>query len=359
MIRVRDDLRALEGYHSPQVEVDVRLNTNESPFPPPPAFVAALAEAVGSIAWNRYPDRRADRLRAGIAALHGVDAANVFVANGSNEVIQTLLLAYGGPGRTVLTFEPSYQMHAQIARVTGATVVGWARDHDFSLDPASARQAVTEHRPAVAFLTSPNNPTGHADGPEVLDALAGDGDTLVVVDEAYAEFGRWSAIERIAEDAPVVVLRTFSKTWSMAAARLGYLVGPVEVVRALETAVLPYHLDTVTQIAGELALQHADEMNERVRLIVEQRAEVAAALTAGGCRVVDSSANFILFEPPVAGADPAGADAVWAGLVARGVLVRNCSGWPGLAGWLRVTIGTSQENRRFLNALMEVLDERG
>lgn len=358
MIRVRDDLRALEGYHSPQVDVDVRLNTNESPFGPPPSFVTALAEAVGSIAWNRYPDRRAERLRAGIAALHGVDAANVFVANGSNEVIQTLLLAYGGPGRTVLTFEPSYQMHAQIARVTGAKVVGWPRSDDFTLDPVSARQAIAEHRPAVAFLTSPNNPTGHADGPDVLDALVADGDTLVVVDEAYAEFGRWSAIERITEDAPIVVLRTFSKTWSMAAARLGYLVGPVEVVRALETAVLPYHLDAVTQVAGELALRHIDEMNERVRLVVEERAEVASGLAVLGCRVVDSSANFILFEPPVAGEDPAGADRVWSGLVQHGVLVRNCSGWPGLAGWLRVTIGTNEENRRFLNALSEVLDER-
>lgn len=358
MIRVRDDLRALEGYHSPQVDVEVRLNTNESPFAPPTAFVAALSDAIRSIPWNRYPDRRAERLRSGIADLHGVDADNVFVANGSNEVIQTLLLAYAGPGRTVLTFEPSYQMHAQIARVTGATVAAWPRADDFSLDPESARRAITEHRPAVAFLTSPNNPTGHADDPSVLDALVAGGETLVVVDEAYAEFGRWSAIDRIAEDAPIVVLRTFSKTWSMAAARLGYLVGPIEVVRALEAAVLPYHLDSVTQVAGELALRHIDEMNERVRVIVDQRAVVATGLADRGCQVVDSSANFILFAPPRIGDGSDGADTVWSGLVERGVLVRNCSGWPGLAGWLRVTIGTDEENSRFLNALTEVLDER-
>lgn len=353
MVSVRDDLRALEGYHSPQVEVDVRLNTNESPFPPPAAFSEAVADAVRTLAWHRYPDRRSTRLRGDIAALHGVCPDNVFVANGSNEVIQTLLLAYGGPGRTVLTFEPSYQMHAQIARVTGAEVTTWDRAEDFSLDPGAVRSAMATHRPSVVFLTSPNNPTGHADSPDVLDALLETGDALVVVDEAYAEFGRWTAVDRVADGSPVVVLRTFSKTWSMAAARLGYLIGPADVVRSLETAVLPYHLDAVTQIAGEIALRHRDEMGQRVDMIVAQRTAVTAGLRGVGCRVVESSANFVLFAPP--GED---ATAVWSGLVERDVLVRDCSGWPRLAGWLRVTIGTEAENQRFLHALREVLHER-
>jgi histidinol-phosphate aminotransferase len=353
VVSVRDDLRALEGYHSPQVDVDVRLNTNESPYPPPPEFSDAVADAVRSLAWHRYPDRSAGTLRADIATLHGVRAESVFVANGSNEVIQTILLAYGGPGRTVLTFEPSYQMHAQIARVTGADVATWDRADDFSLDPDSARAAMLTHRPSVVFLTSPNNPTGLADDPEVLDALVESGDALIVVDEAYAEFGRWTAIDRVAVGSPIVVLRTFSKTWSMAAARLGYLVAPPEIVRALETAVLPYHLDAVTQLAGEIALRHRDEMGQRVDMIVGQRDVVTAGLRAAGCRVVDSSANFVLFSPP--GPD---ATTVWSGLVERGVLVRDCSGWPRLAGWLRVTIGTEHENQRFLHALREVLHER-
>jgi histidinol-phosphate aminotransferase len=353
VITVRDDLRALEGYHSPQVDVAVRLNTNESPFPPPSGFVDAVADAVRSLAWNRYPDRGAHRLRAGIAALHAVDPANVFVANGSNEVIQTVLLAFAGAGRTVLTFEPSYQMHAQIARVTGSEVATWDRAEDFSLDPVSARRAVEEHRPHVVFLTTPNNPTGHAESPTVLDALLADGESLVVVDEAYAEFGQWTAVDRVAEDTPVVVLRTFSKTWSMAAARLGYLIGPSWVVRGLEAAVLPYHLDAVSQIAGELALGYTDEMATRVRHIVSERSIVSGRLRELGCAVVDSSANFVLFAPP--GGDATG---VWSALVDRGVLVRDCSGWPRLAGWLRVTIGTRDENAVFVHALEEVLDAR-
>jgi histidinol-phosphate aminotransferase len=353
VISVRDDLRALEGYHSPQVDVAVRLNTNESPIGPPPAFVDAVADAVRSLDWNRYPDRSARRLRAGLARLHAVESDNVFVANGSNEVIQTLLLAFGGPGRTVLTFEPSYQMHAQIARVTGASVAAWERAADFSLAPESATRALLTHRPHVIFLTTPNNPTGLAEDPAVLESLMADGDSLVVVDEAYAEFGPWTAIDRVSEDSSMVVLRTFSKTWSMAAARLGYLIGPTWVVRALEAAVLPYHLDAVAQIAGETALGFVDEMKGRVREIVAQRTAVSDGLRSLGCGLVDSSANFVLFAPP--GGD---ATAVWAGLVERGVLVRDCSGWAGLAGWLRVTIGTAEENRFFMNALEEVLDGR-
>ncbi|WP_420453441.1 histidinol-phosphate transaminase [Ilumatobacter sp.] len=351
MIHVRDDLRALDGYHSAQVDVEVRLNTNESPFPPPDGFRDALAAEAGRIDWHRYPDRAATDLRRDIAALHGVDPAQVFVANGSNEVLQCLLLAYAGPGRVVGTFEPTYQMHAQIARVTGATVVEGERGTDFTLDPAEVDRVLAEHRPHVVFLTSPNNPTGLVEPIERVEQLLATAPGLVVVDEAYAQFADWSALDLVDEGSPLVVTRTFSKTWSMAGARLGYLIGPTWLVRELDKVVLPYHLDSLKQLAGRVALRFTAEMNDRVDVLVAERERLTTALGAMPLDVFDSGANFVLFRPSTLGGR-----AVWQGLVDRSVLVRDCSGWPRLAGCLRVTVGTPTENDRFLDALRAVLD---
>jgi histidinol-phosphate aminotransferase len=354
-VTVRDDLRTLSGYHSAQVDVDVRLNTNESPYPPPAAWREELAAALAGIDWHRYPDRRAGALRSAIAEWHGVPAEQVFAANGSNEVLQTLLLTYAGPGRTVVTFEPTYQLHGHIARLTGATVVEGERRADFTIDPSELRRVVGEVEPAVAFLCSPNNPTGLVEPPErVRDLLAATGG-LVVVDEAYAQFADWSALELIDDDdVPLVVVRTFSKTWSMAAARLGYLIGPSWLVAELDNVVLPYHLDAAKQLAGVLALRHVGEMETRVKQIVAERERVAAALDGLDVDAAPSGANFILFRPRAR----AGHD-VWRALVERGVLVRDCSSWPRLDGCLRVTIGTESENDRFLGSLAEVLAEAG
>jgi histidinol-phosphate aminotransferase len=352
VIPVRDDLRALDGYHSAQVDVRVRLNTNESPEPPPAAFRDAVAAEVSRVDWHRYPDRAAGELRAAIGALHGVDAAQVFVANGSNEVLQTVLLAYAGPGRTVATFEPTYQMHAQIARVTGATVVEGERAADFTLDPVEVERVVSESQPHVVFLTSPNNPTGLVEPAERVQQLLAIAPGLVVVDEAYAQFADWSALDLVAEDRPLVVTRTFSKTWSMAGARLGYLVGPSWLVAELDKVVLPYHLDAVKQIAGRLALRFSDEMNERVAHVVAERERVVAALADMPLEVFPSGANFVLFRVRSTGLD---GRAVWQGLVDRSVLIRDCSSWPRLDDCLRVTIGTPEENSAFLDALAEVL----
>jgi len=351
--RVRDDLAALEGYHSPQVTVDVRLNTNESPTPPPPAFVDALAAGVRDVAWNRYPDRAATGLRTAIGGLHGVGAEQVFAANGSNEVLQTLCLAFGGSGRRVVTFEPTYAMHAQIARTTGARVVEGERTDDFALDPDEVRRVIDAADPAIVFLCSPNNPTGVVDPPEVVRAVvahAAERGILVVVDEAYGQFATWSALELVDDDVPVVVTRTYSKTWAMAAARLGYLVGPPWLVAELDKVVLPYHLDAVTQLAGTLALDHRAAMEARVAEIVEERGRLTAALSDLPVRVWPSGANFVLFRPTTR----PGRD-VWRGLLDRSVLVRDCSSWPRLEGCLRVTIGTRDEDDRFLAALREVL----
>lgn len=351
VIPVRDDLRTLEGYHSAQVDVRVRLNTNESPFAPPAGFRDAVAAEVSRIEWHRYPDRAATELREAIAALHGVDADQVFVANGSNEVLQTVLLAYAGPGRTVVTFEPTYQMHAQIARVTGATVVEGDRGDDFTLDPAEVERVLAEAQPHVVFLTSPNNPTGLVEPRERVEQLLARAPGLVVVDEAYAQFASWSALDLVDESRPLVVTRTFSKTWSMAGARLGYLVGPRWLVAELDKVVLPYHLDAVKQIAGRLALRYSDEMNDRVGLLVSERDRVTAALRDLPLDVFDSGANFVLFRPRAADGR-----AVWQGLVDRSVLIRDCSSWPRLKDCLRVTVGTPEENTEFLHALVSTLD---
>ena len=352
MISVRDDLRALDGYHSAQVDVRVRLNTNESPEPPPAAFRDAVAAEVSRVEWHRYPDRAATELRAAIAELHGVDPAQIFVANGSNEVLQTVLLAYAGPGRTVATFEPTYQMHAQIARVTGATVVEGERAADFTLDPAEVERVLAEHRPHVVFLTSPNNPTGLVEPAERVRQLLDLAPGLVVVDEAYAQFADWSALDLVSEDLPLVVTRTFSKTWSMAGARLGYLIGPSWLVAELDKVVLPYHLDAVKQIAGRLALRFSDDMNERVDHIVAERTRIVTAMSDLPLDVFPSGANFVLFR--VRPGALSGRD-VWQGLVDRSVLIRDCSSWPRLDNCLRVTVGTPDENTEFLTALADVL----
>ncbi|MDQ3470148.1 MAG: histidinol-phosphate transaminase [Actinomycetota bacterium] len=352
-VAVRDDLRGLTGYHSAQVDVAVRLNTNESPYPPPAAWRAELAAALDGVEWQRYPDRRAIGLRRAIAALHGVAWEQVFAANGSNEVLQSLLLAYGGAGRRVVTFEPTYQLHGHIARLTGATVVEGERDSEFGLDAGAAARLIETVQPSVTFLCSPNNPTGRVESPALVRDLLAATPGLLVVDEAYAQFAKWSALELLAEDVALCVVRTFSKTWSMAAARLGYLIGPTWLVARLEQAVLPYHLDAVTQLAGTLALGHVGEMNERVDRLVAERERVTAGLTELDVDVFPSGANFVLFRPRHADARE-----IWNGLVERGVLVRDCSGWPRLDNCLRVTIGTPAEDDRFLGALAESLEAR-
>jgi histidinol-phosphate aminotransferase len=355
VIPVRDDLRSLDGYHSAQVDVEVRLNTNESPTPPPQAFRDALAAEVSRIDWHRYPDRAATELRTAIAATHGVDPSQVFAANGSNEVLQTVLLAYAGPGRTVATFEPTYQMHAQIARVTGATVVEGNRGADFTLDPAEVERVMADHRPDVVFLTSPNNPTGLVEPIERVRQLLDLAPGLVVVDEAYAQFSDWTALDLVDERRPLVVTRTFSKTWSMAGARLGYLVGPSWLVAELDKVVLPYHLDVFKQIAGRLALRFSDDMNDRVDHIVAERERIVATLRELPVDVFPSGANFVLFRVRHGDDRALGGRAVWQGLVDRSVLVRDCSSWPRLDDCLRVTVGTPTENTIFLTALADVL----
>jgi histidinol-phosphate aminotransferase len=335
------------------VDVEVRLNTNEAPEPPPAEFSAAVAKAVEELAWHRYPDRSATVLRTAIGALYGLGPEQVFVANGSNEVLQTLLLTFAGPGRKTLTFEPTYALHSHLARITGSEPVAVDRHADFRLDLSDAVAAVAQEQPAITFLCSPNNPTGIVESAEtvqaVLDAVTAV-NGLLVVDEAYGEFAPHSAVDLLDEDRPVVVTKTYSKTWAMAGARLGYLLGPAWLIEKLEMVVLPYHLDSVKQAAGLAALDFVDSMNARVAGIVEERGRLQTGLTDLGAEVWPSGSNFVLFRPPLPGDD------VWQALVDRSVLVRNTASWEHLDGCLRVTVGTAAENGRFLEAMTDILN---
>ena len=350
---VRQNVAMMSGYHSPQLDVAVRLNTNESPVPPPEGWAEALRVALADIDWHRYPDRGAQELRAALAKHERVAPEQVFAANGSNEVLQCLMLAFGGPGRSALAFEPTYALHSHISRLAATEVVTGERNDDFSLDADYASAMVAEHRPAVTFLCSPNNPTGMVEPPELVERLLADVSALpgiLLMDEAYGQFDPHTAVDLIDESSPLAVARTYSKTWSMAAARLGYLVAPSWVVAELDKVTLPYHLDSFKQVAGRLALDYEDEMNDRVAVLVAERERIAAALDQLPVCHWPSGANFMLLRP-----DSGDGDSVWQGLVDRSVLVRNCSSWPRLAGCLRVTVGSPAENDAFLSALSEVL----
>ncbi len=348
---VRPDLQLTEGYHSPQVDAEVRLNTNESPFAPPDAWREELLAALADVSFHRYPDRPATELRQAVADLHGVTPGEVFCANGSNEVLQSLLLAFGGPGRRALVFEPTYALHSHIARIAGTGVVEGARDDDFLIDPTDALELLAAQRPDITFLCSPNNPTGRAEPPETVASVVTAAPGLVIVDEAYGQFSPWSALALRGPDSPgLVVTRTFSKTWAMAGARLGYLVADPAVVAACEAVVLP------VPPLGPDADRRAGRAPPRARdggaggPDLRGAGRVAAAL---GDLPVDSwpsDANFILFRPR----DRDASD-VWQSLLDDSILIRNCASWDGLRGCLRVTIGTADENDRFLRALKESL----
>ncbi len=349
----RDDLRALEGYHSPQVDVRVRLNTNESPYAPPPAFVDRYTNELRAVAWHRYPDRGARALREALGAFLGQPPGRLLCGNGSNEVLQTLLLTYGGAGRRALMFEPTYALHAQIARGTGTEVVAGERGAGYEIDPSEGAAVIDRVQPSVVFVCSPNNPTGTVESRDTISALLDAADAagaVLVVDEAYGEFAPWSALELVGESRPLVVVRTYSKVWSLAAVRLGFAVAPTWMIGELEKVLLPYNLSMPTQIAGTIALDFVDEMKERVAALVEERGRLFAALAAmDGIDVCPSGANFLLFRVD------GDAHALWKRLLEHDVLVRDFSSWPRVEGSLRVTVGTPEENDAFLAAMREEL----
>ena len=352
---LREELRGIEPYGAPQLDVPVALNVNENPYPPSEAVVAEVAEAVAEATrtLNRYPDREFTELRKDLAAYlgHGVTPEQVWAANGSNEVMLQILQAFGGPGRTAVSFAPTYSMYPEYAR---DAMTGWVvghREADFTLDVDHAVEVIEKHQPTVVLLPSPNNPTGTALPPATVTAVcaaAAANGGVVVIDEAYGEFrraGTPSALEVLPQTPNLIVSRTMSKAFALAGARLGYLAASEEICDALRVVRLPYHLSAVTQAVARVALRHADELLARVDDLRAERDETVAWLRSQGLTVADSDANYALF-----GTFP-DRHAVWQGLLDRGVLIREV----GPDGWLRVSIGTGEEMTAFKDALVEVL----
>ncbi|MEU6203603.1 histidinol-phosphate transaminase [Micromonospora musae] len=345
---IRDDLRGRTPYGAPQLDVPVRLNTNENSYPVPEPVVEAIGKALAAELrdLNRYPDRDAVALRADLAGYlgHGLTVEQAWAANGSNEIQQQLLQAFGGPGRSALGFVPAYSMHPLLALGTGTRWVPGRRGADFGLTAEEAVAQVREHAPDVVFLCSPNNPTGTALDPSVVTAVLDAAPGMVIVDEAYAEFARPGTVSALAllPDHPrLVVTRTMSKAFGFAGGRLGYLAADPAVVQAVQLVRLPYHLSALTQAAARAALAHRDALLATVAAIKEQRDRIVTVLRSRGVRVADSDANFVLFA---VGGDQA---AAWRTLLDQGVLVRDV----GLPGWLRVTAGTPAETDAFLTAM--------
>ncbi|RKR87167.1 histidinol-phosphate aminotransferase [Micromonospora pisi] len=350
---LRPELRGRSPYGAPQLDVPVRLNTNENSYPVPETVVDAIGKALHAelADLNRYPDRDALALRADLADYlgHDLGTANLWAANGSNEIQQQLLQAFGGPGRTALGFTPAYSMHPLLALGTGTTWVDGRRGAEFGLTAADAVAQVEAHRPDVVLLCSPNNPTGTALDPAVVTAVLAAAPGMVVVDEAYAEFARPgtpTALSLLPGHPRLVVTRTMSKAFGFAGGRLGYLAADPAVVDAVQLVRLPYHLSALTQAAARAALAHRDALLATVDAIKAQRDRIVTALRERGLRVAESDANFVLFE---VGGDQG---VVWRALVDRGVLVRDV----GLPGWLRVTAGTPAETDAFLTELTIVLE---
>ena len=353
---LRETLRPMSPYGAPQVPAQASLNTNENPYSPSPALQKAITDAVASVAadLNRYPDRDATVLRTKLASyineLSGTkfSADNVWVANGSNEIIQSIFLAFaGGP---VLGFTPSYSMHPLIAKVTGAAWIDGKRNADFSLNAVDAVIEIEKVKPTLTFITTPNNPTGGAITIEEIQKLADACKAvggLLVVDEAYAEFSQeTSAVTLIANNPHVIVIRTMSKAFAFAGARVGYLVSDVAVKDAMMIVRLPYHLSALTQAAAQVAIDHRAELLGGVATIIAARESVVQALHDMGLTTITSSANFVLFT-----GFKQEAPQLWAALLEKGVLIRDV----GLSGYLRVTIGNEAENNLFLSALKELI----
>jgi histidinol-phosphate aminotransferase len=353
--RLREELRGIEPYGAPRLDVPVLLNVNENPYPPSATVVADIERAVAEAArdLNRYPDREFTALREDLAAYlgHDVTPDQVWAANGSNEVMLHLLQAYGGPGRLALSFAPTYSMYPEYARDTHTAWDVGHREEDFSLDLERAVSLVRERRPDVVLLPSPNNPTGTALPPTAVGALCEAlGDGILVVDEAYAEFrraGTPSALELLPTYPNLVVTRTMSKAFALAGARVGYLAAAPEICDGLRVVRLPYHLSAVTQAVARAALRHADELLGAVDRLRAERDDTVEWLRAQGFSVADSDANFVLFGTF------ADRHAVWQGLLDRGVLIREV----GPDGWLRVSIGTESEMTAFREALTTATKE--
>ena len=345
----RPGVRDVDPYVSPQLDVAARLNTNECPLPLPEAFSDELSRSVRDLPLNRYPDGQMTRLREALADHHGHTVEGTWIANGSNEVLTELLLAYGGPGQKAVVFEPTYLLHSRLSWLSHTALVQFRLEAPFTLDEAAIEPAVTSDA-NVIFVCSPNNPTGNAQPLGAIASLAERTTALVIVDEAYIEFGGESALKLVADQPNVAIVRTFSKAFAMAGARLGYVLTSPEVVADLQRVRLPYHVSALAQTAGIVALRHTAEAMSMLDSIRAQRDRIVLELGAvPGMTVFPSDANFVLFVPPA----PHDAKQVWQALLDRGVLVRDLTAV--VPNALRVTAGADREVDLFLESMRAVL----
>ena len=346
---VRPDLGSIAPYVSPQMPARFRMNTNETPYPPPEALVEEVAEGLRKVALNRYPDRDANDLFDAIAEHVSWPREGLWIANGSNEVFMHLFLGFGGGTRSTLLFEPTYSLHSLIPRIGSTRVLQLDRGPDFSIDLDGALDAIERESPEIVIVCSPNNPTGMCEPLETTEALLRRAPGLVVVDEAYIEFTEPSKSVKPLLDSydNLVVVKTFSKAWRLAGVRIGYMLAASALVDALARVRLPYHLSAITQLVGVAAIRHARETLELVQAIVTERERIARGFEEAGIRFYPSDANFVLFEVD----DP---KRVWQALYDREVLVRRYEGNDHLSRCLRVTAGLPEETDAFLTALAEV-----
>ena len=350
---IREDLKGKRPYGAPQLDTPVRLNTNENPYPPSDELAREIGEEAARLAvtLNRYPDRDAVDLRTDLAAYAskatGVDVTvdNVWAANGSNEVLQQLLLAFGGPRRSAMGFTPSYSMHPLLAEGTFTEFIGVPRNDNFDIDKDTALAAIAQHQPDVIFVTTPNNPTGNSTPLDTIRAIVEAAPGIVIVDEAYAEFSDAPSAAVLIGEFPhtLVVSRTMSKAFDFAGGRLGYFIAHPAFIDAVMLVRLPYHLSTLTQAAARAALRHATETLASVDKLKKDRDALSRDLRSLGYRVIDSDANFLMISHPRAS---------WQDFLDEGVLIRD----NGIDGFLRVTIGTREENSRFLDVATKVVE---
>lgn len=347
----RSDLADLQPYRAPQLDAPVKLNTNESPYPPPDDFIRDLQERLVTLKLNRYPDRDFTEAREALAAHIGTLTDRVWAANGSNEILLQLLLAFGGPDRKVMTFEPTYAMHGHITRVTGTRHLRARRNPDYTMHLEASVEAITTQKPDIVFLCSPNNPTGGANTREEIQAICAAAPGMVILDEAYAEFSGVSHASLVEEHENLVVTRSFSKAWRLAGARVGYMIAAPSTIDELLKVRLPYHLSALTQLVIKTGVEHAAQILSTVETIRHERDRLYRELsTTRGITAFPSAANFIFFRVD---SEPAGA--VWQSLLDRGILIRDFSDMPGCEGCLRVSVGTPEQDEKFLDALADLV----
>jgi histidinol-phosphate aminotransferase len=349
-VPVREALREVTPYGAPQLDVPVRLNTNETAEPPPPGYLDEVGRRIADLELNRYPDRPHHALRDALAVRVGLERSDVWAANGSNEILLQLLQAYGGPGRLALHWRPGYSMYPELCRTSATPDVQVDLDADFRLRPTTARAAMQAHDPDLVLVPSPNNPVGTPVDHDAIRAVHDSSRALVVVDEAYVEFGdpAASVLPLLGELPRLVIVRTFSKAFRLAGLRLGYLLAAPWVIEDVQKVRLPYHLDAVKQVAGLVALEQEDAFLEHRGRVAAERDRIAAVLDGrDDVEVFESAANFLLLRTAVPD--------LFDRLLARGVLVRDFSTRPRLEGCLRVTVGTADENDAFLAALHDAM----